>query len=195
VVAITPSLSRKPSISSTKSSIPYHERIEQNNSMDVGKVNQSNNDSSLGLSYENTQEKNLCFSMAAETQTNTRTSHANLTVNTCPQHDSDNHPTLTPLYSSTLHNDESMFINIQLLYDLNAPTDPEIWNSGFHPIFLHGSIKHIASDAKSIKDSLKFMAKYISNKQVEPAKANNLKDFNGIGNVVWNFISSIYESN
>jgi len=39
------------------------------------------------------------------------------------------------------------------------------------------------------------MAKYIFNKQVEPAKANDLKDFDSIGNVVWNFISSIYESN
>ena len=39
------------------------------------------------------------------------------------------------------------------------------------------------------------MAKYISNKQIEPSKANDLMDFNGIGNAVWNFISSIYESN
>ena len=39
------------------------------------------------------------------------------------------------------------------------------------------------------------MAKYISNKQVELTKINNLSDFDGIGNVVWNFISSVYESN
>ena len=51
------------------------------------------------------------------------------------------------------------------------------------------------SNAKNIKDSLKFIAKYISNKQVEPSKANNLVDFNGIGNAVWNFISSVYKSN
>ena len=88
-----------------------------------------------------------------------------------------------------MQNDESVFINIQLPYDLNAPTDPEIWNDGFYPISLHGS------NAKSIKDSLKFMAKYISNKQMEPANANNLKDLNGMGDAVWNFISSVYESN
>jgi len=91
---------------------------------------------------------------------------------------------LTPPHGSTSYNDESVFINIQFPYDLNAPTDPKIWNGGFHPISLHSSIEHIASDTKSIKDSLKFMAKYISNKQVEPAKANDLKDFNGIGDVV-----------
>ena len=39
------------------------------------------------------------------------------------------------------------------------------------------------------------MAKYISNKQIESSKANDLMDFNGIGDVVWNFISSVYKSN
>jgi len=124
-----------------------------------------------------------------------RTTHANLTVDTCPQCDSGNHPTSTTPHGSASHNDESVFINIQLPYDLNASTDPEIWNGGFHSISLRDSIEHIASDIKSIKDFLKFMAKYIFNKQVEPAKANDLNDFNGIGNVVWNFISSVYESN
>jgi len=88
-----------------------------------------------------------------------------------------------------------VFINIQLPYDLNTPTDPEIWNGSFHPIFLHGSIEHIVSDVKNIKDSLKFMAKYISNKQIKPAKADDLMDFNGMGDAVWNFISSVYKSN
>ena len=189
------SLFRESPISSMKSSILYHKRMEQNNSMDIDEVDQSNNDSSLGLSYDNTQEKNLHLSKAAEIQTNMRTTHANLTVNTCPQHNSGNHSTSTSSHGSTLHNDESIFINIQLLYDLNAPTDPEIWNSGFHSISLHSFIKHIISNAKSIKDFLKFIAKYISNKQVELAKANDLNDFDSIGDAVWNFISSIYKSN
>jgi len=37
---------------------------------------------------------------------------------------------------------------------------------------------------KSIKDSLNFMVRYISNKKVNPKTANNLKDFDGIGDVV-----------
>jgi len=75
------------------------------------------------------------------------------------------------------------------------PMDPEVWDGSFHPISLHGSIEYIASDSKNIRDSLKFMVKYISNKQVKPAKANDLDDFNGIGEAVWNFISSVYDAN
>ena len=102
---------------------------------------------------------------------------------------------MTPPYGSTAQDEESTFINIPLPYDPNAPMNPKIWNGGFHPISLHGSIEHIASDAKSIKDSLKFMAKYISNKQVQPSKANDLDDLDGIGDAVWLFISSVYDSN
>ena len=94
-----------------------------------------------------------------------------------------------------MYNDKNTFINIQLPYNPDTPTDPKIWNGGFHPISLHGSIEYIASNTKNIKDSLKFMAKYISNKQIESSKANDLMDFNGIGDVVWNFISSVYKSN
>jgi len=36
------------------------------------------------------------------------------------------------------------------------------------------------------------MAKYITNKQVDPARSNNLEDFNGIGEAIWNLISSVY---
>jgi len=142
------------------------------------------------LPYETLQEKEICFGIATETQTNTRPPHDNL-----PQYDSGNYPVSTPPQGSTMHNNENPFINIQLLYDPDAPTDSEIWNGRFYPTSLHGSIEHIASNIKNIKDSLKFMAKYISNKQIKPSKANNLDDFNGIGNVVWNFISSIYGYN
>jgi len=39
------------------------------------------------------------------------------------------------------------------------------------------------------------MAKYIMNKQVDSLKVNNLEDFIGIGEAVWNFISTVYEAN
>ena len=39
------------------------------------------------------------------------------------------------------------------------------------------------------------MARYISNKKINPSKANDLKDFNGIGNSIWNFISLVYQAN
>jgi len=55
-------------------------------------------------------------------------------------------------------------------------------------------MEHLASDAKNIKDSLTFMAKYIGNKQIDPAKSNNLEDFKDIGEAIWNFVSSVYQS-
>jgi len=90
-------------------------------------------------------------------------------------------------------NDDNI-INIQIPYDPNASMEPDLWSGNFHPISLHGSIKHIASNTKSIKDSLNFIARYILNKKVNPKTANNLKDFDGIGNPVWNFISLVYQS-
>ena len=186
------SSSRDTSMSSTKSSVAYHERMEQNNGMDV---DDPPKDSSPELSYETTQEKVTRLGMATENQMNMRPTQVNLAPNSCPQCGSGNHPNMTPPHGSTAQDKESAFINVPLPYDPNAPMDPEIWNGGFHPISLHGSIEHIASDAKSIKDSLKFMAKYISNKQVQLSKANDLDDLDGIGDVVWLFISSVYDSN
>ena len=155
----------------------------------------NNNDASPKLSYEISQEKALCFSTAAKNQTNMRSNQGNLISNTCSQHVSAEYSNSNSTYGSTMQNDENTFISIPLLYDSDMPTDPEVWDGSFHPISLHGLIKHIASDAKNIKDSLKFMAKYISNKQVKPAKANNLDNFNDIREVVWNFISSVYNAN
>jgi len=82
---------------------------------------------------------------------------------------------------------ENDVINIQLPYDPQAPTKPELWSGSFHPISLHGSIEHFASDSKNIKVTLNFLAKYIQGKQV-----NDLNDFEGMGDAIWNFISSVY---
>jgi len=60
---------------------------------------------------------------------------------------------------------------------------------------LHSSIEYITSDAKNIKDSLNFIARYIANKQVNSSKANDLENFNSIGESIWNFISLVYHAN
>ena len=39
------------------------------------------------------------------------------------------------------------------------------------------------------------MARYILNKKVNSCNANNLSDFDGIGDSIWNFISSVYQAN
>ena len=89
-----------------------------------------------------------------------------------------------PPYSIAPQTDDNNIINIQLSYNPNSPTKPDFWSSNFHPISLHGSIKQIALDIKSIKDSLNFMARYISNKKVNPFKANVLSDFDSIGDSI-----------
>ena len=39
------------------------------------------------------------------------------------------------------------------------------------------------------------MARYISNKNVNLSKANELEDFYSIGDSIWNFVSSVYQAN
>ena len=109
----------------------------------------------------------------------------------CTRHAIPNEPTPCAIVPN---DDDDNVISIQLPYNPNAPTEPELWSGNFHLISLHGSIEHIALDTKCIKDSLNFMAKYISNKKVNPKSANDLKDFDGIGDSVWNFISMVYQS-
>jgi len=105
-----------------------------------------------------------------------------------PQHVSTEHPSLP-----SPHGNDAV-INIQLPYNSNAPTEPDLWDGNFYPISLYGSIEYIASDSKNIKNSLNFIARYIANKQVDLVKSNNLEDFKGIGEAIWNLISSVYQA-
>ena len=85
-------------------------------------------------------------------------------------------------------------INIQLPYDPQGSIEPELWSGSFHSISLHGSMEHFTLDTKNIKVSLNFLAKYIQGKQVNSNKVNDLDDFDGMGDAIWNFISSVYAS-
>jgi len=89
---------------------------------------------------------------------------------------------------------EDMIININLPYDPNIPIESKLWDENFYPISLHGSMEHLVLDSKNIKNSLNFMAKYISNKQVDSSKSNDIEDFYSIGKAIWNFISSVYQA-
>ena len=85
-------------------------------------------------------------------------------------------------------------LNIQLLYNINQAMKPDIWNSNFHLVSLHSSIKHLASDVKNIRESLYHMMKYILNKSTKNGKANKVNDLKGIGETAWDFILSLYKS-
>ena len=185
--------SRDSSMSSTKSFVMYYEKIEHNNAMNED-INIDDN--SLALSYETFQKKAIQVSKAVDPQTNTLNQCSNLNTPILnSQHVSVKHSILNSTYVQIMYLSNNMVINIQLLYDPNALTEPELWDGNFYPISLHGSIEHLASDSKNIKDSLNFIAKYISNKQADSSKFNDFKDFHGIGKAVWNFISSIYQTN
>jgi len=184
--------SRDSSMSSTRSSVIYHERMA-NNGMDI---DQEPVDDSPALSYEEEHEKVLRLSKVTETLGNTRPLDGNNEANnTNPQRACNVNQNEQFQRDAALNDNDDNVINIQLPYDPNTPTEPELWSGNFHPISLHGSVEQIASDTKSIKDSLNFMARYINNKKVNPSKANDLSDFNGIGDSIWNFISAVYQAN
>ena len=166
--------SREPSLASSGRSTPYHDRMDmefdEDNVADIAK------NSFPELSYETEQERALRVGEATHPKTNTRATGVNNEANP----------------NRVSH--EVDVINVQLPYDPHAPTEPELWSGSFHPISLHGSIEHFAADANSIKVTLNFLAKYIQGKQVDNNKANDLADFDGMGDAIWNFISSVYGS-
>ena len=166
--------SRDSSLAFSGHSTPYHKRME----IDIVPGTDESNMENLELSYETAQEKEIRVSMAANQQTNQQAptrplSGINEATPTHGQHEEDD-------------------INVQIPYDINAPTELDLWSGSFHPISLHGSIEHFASDFKNIKVTLNFLAKYIQNKQVNGNTANDLNDFDGMGDAIWNFISSVY---
>jgi len=165
------SISRDTSISLTKLSVIYHERMTLNNSKDDDDIM----DASSKLFYETDQEKAFCISKVADQQDYMRTKGGNIKA--------------TVAYGT--HNES--VINIQLPYDPQALTKPDLWSGSFHLISLHGLIEHFASNLKNIKDSLNFMARYITNKQVNNVTANNLKDFEGMNDAIWKFILLVYK--
>jgi len=182
--------SRNTSMSSTCSSVVYHERVTMNNGMDV------DTDPPIdfpALSYKEEQEKDIRLRKVAETITNTRPQGRNNEASSSQVNHSD-HTSNERSRGQNHGDDDDDIINIQLSYDPNTPMEPDLWSGNFHPISFHGSIGQIALDTKNIKDLLNFMVKYISNKKVNPKSANEFKDFDSIGNTVWNFISSIYQS-
>ena len=166
--------SRDPSMVSSGWATPYHDRMD----IEVDDVPPSNQISNqrCELSYETEQEKALRLGKVTNLPDYTRPPTTNNEA--------------TPAHVAH----EEDVINIQLPYDPNAPTEPELWSGSFHPISLHGSIEHFVSDAKNIKVSLDFLAKYIQGKQVNSNMVNDLGNFDGMGDAIWNFISAVYVS-
>jgi len=182
-------LSRE-SLMSSGQATPYHDRMDN---MDV---DLELGDNSPELSYKTEQEKANRVSKVNKTTDNMRPQEGNNeATHSDPEHIFNVNQIKCVPCVETPQGDNNDVINIQLLYNPNAPTEPDLWSRNFHPISLHGSIKQITSNSKSIRDSLNFMARYIANKKVKSSNANDLLDFDGMGDSIWNFISSVYQSN
>ena len=134
-----------------------------------------NSPGSIDLEYM-TQSQNYQVSKVADSPSNTRQQCA-VTAG----------PTLNQPHCENI-------VNIHLNYDPDKALDPESWDGNFHIVSLHSSMKHLASDALNIKESLTRMRKYIASKSIDNNKANNVKNLNGMGKAIWEFISVVYDS-
>jgi len=104
-------ISRDLSMSSTKSSVAYHERMECNNAM---VVDEKMDDISPALSYEEEQEKALRVSKVAEQQDNMRFKGGNLNASKLtPQCVLNKEQHSYPTCGSTTHIKDDNVINIQ----------------------------------------------------------------------------------
>jgi len=178
--SLATNISRESSMASSGRATPYHERMDDQMDCDS-----EPRDMTPGLSYETEQEKTSRFNRALETTGNTRPQGgSNEATYSTPQRVLNENQNIRPSHVEGPHGDNSDVTDIQLPYNPNAPTEPDLWSGNFHPISLHGSIKQIAFDTKSIKDSLNFMAKYIKNKKIKASKTNDLSDFDGLGDFI-----------
>ena len=110
--------SRESSMSSTKSSVAYYEKIELNNAInkDVDMVNDF-----LALSYEISQKKAIQVSMAADSNTNTLNKYIII------EYSISNIQHTSVKYSNSVspHGNDTV-INIQLPYNPNTPIEPNL---------------------------------------------------------------------
>jgi len=115
--------SRDSSMSSTRSSVIYHERIA-NNGMDI---DQEPVDNSSALSYEEKHEKVLHLSKATKTLGNTRPLDRNNEANnTNPQRACNVNQNKQFQHNAASNDNDDNIINIQLPYNPNTSMEPEL---------------------------------------------------------------------
>ena len=168
---------RTPSMSSSEYDEKYSARVqhESDNMVEDDQIILSD---SPQLEYATLNSQGNQVSKVTDYTTNTRQQ--------CVEHDA-------PALNNNIANNNNTF-NIQLQYDINQALDPESWDGNFWAILLHGSIEHLASNIKNIKESFGKMQKYILSKAIESDKDNNIKDFKDVSKAAQEFISSLYKA-
>ena len=183
----TRSISKSTLVSSTISSILYHQRMEINNNLSNKDLEKLIDKSQL--SYASTVGNENNVRKAADNGPNS--DKENLALKKAPE--PCGKEKVSTVEYTNLETSENM-LNIQLPYDINQALDPESWDGNFNPILLYESIEYLRSDVKNIIESLCCIQKYIINKKIESGKANNVKYLRGMGKIAWGFISSLYKS-
>ena len=144
-MALSPISSRATSTHSNALSIPYIDRMEA-----------QNNNSSW---FNQTEQENFQLSYASLKGGNSDDQNRNQ-VSVVADPTNNMREQYVPIKGLALNiscgSNENMF-NMQLSYDIDQALDPKLWNSNFHAILLHGSMKHLVSDIKHIKESLRRM--------------------------------------
>jgi len=169
--------SRTLSLSSSDCDEDYATRVQKESDR-MDEDNPVATSDSLQLEYATPKSQENQVSKAADPNNNSRQQHV---VN------------IVPALNNISLSSNNM-VNVQLSYNINQALDPESWDGNFQAISLHGSIEHLASDIKNIKDSLIRMHKYILGKTIDGNKANSVKDLKSVGKAAWNFISLIYKA-
>ena len=88
-----------------------------------------------------------------------------------------------------------MYYEVLLPYNINMPTESNVWNSKAYSISIFGIIDFIEIDAKNIYTLLLYMADFIRARKVKTSSINNVKELKGFGDTVFNFVLSIYKAN
>jgi len=116
--------SRSALVSSKASTISYYERIEIQNDFPDEEFREPIDNSQL--SYYDKSQESRCVNMVTDP-----------VFPQGPQHVSNKVPALNSSCPTCINNDD--VINIQLPYDPNHSTEPELWDSNFH---CYGTLEH-----------------------------------------------------
>ena len=85
-------------------------------------------------------------------------------------------------------------MNVLILYNINQLVEPNTWDGEAYLISIFGTIEFLEIDFKNMSTSLLHMTNFIRNRDVESNKVNDVNQLQGFGQIVWEFISSIYQS-
>ena len=79
---------------------------------------------------------------------------------------------------------------ILLAYNANYLTEPNIWDSKAHSLFVFRTIEFLEIDLKNMFTSLLYMADFMRSKKTLKDKVNDIPKLKGFDKATWSFLSS-----